>query len=109
MLLPSTISGATVFGSTCRIAIATSLMPPLIPGHLTEDLYPRADNGADIAKAKEHLELAGYVDGKKDGTQLSINIVYPAGYPEWKQGSEMLQAALAELGVDLKAIHSAFK
>jgi len=56
----------------------------------------------DLAKAKEHLELAGYVDGKKDGTQLSINIVYPAGYPEWKQGSEMLQAALAELGVDLK-------
>ena len=49
----------------------------------------------DLAKAKEHLELAGYVDGKKDGTQLSINIVYPAGYPEWKQGSEMLQAALA--------------
>lgn len=56
----------------------------------------------DLVKAKEHLEAAGYVDGKKDGTQLSINIVYPAGYPEWKQGSEMLQAALAELGVDLK-------
>jgi peptide/nickel transport system substrate-binding protein len=56
----------------------------------------------DLVKAKEHLEMAGYVDGKKDGAQLSINIVYPAGYPEWKQGSEMLQAALAELGVDLK-------
>jgi peptide/nickel transport system substrate-binding protein len=56
----------------------------------------------DLDKAKSFLEAAGYVDGKKDGKELSIDIVYPAGYPEWKQGSEMLQAALAELGVDLK-------
>lgn len=56
----------------------------------------------NLETAKGYLEAAGYVDGKKDGTQLQVNIVYPAGYPEWKQGSEMFQAALAELGVDLK-------
>ena len=39
---------------------------------------------------------------RRTASSFQINIVYPAGYPEWKQGSEMFQAALAELGVDLK-------
>jgi peptide/nickel transport system substrate-binding protein len=56
----------------------------------------------DLDKAKSYLEAAGYTDGKKDGTQLSINLVYPSGYPEWKQGSEMFQAAMDELGVEIK-------
>jgi len=56
----------------------------------------------DLDKAKSYLTAAGYTDGKKDGQQLSINIVYPKGYPEWQQGSEMFQAAMAELGVDVK-------
>ncbi|MGI8477543.1 MAG: ABC transporter substrate-binding protein [Thermomicrobiales bacterium] len=56
----------------------------------------------DLGKAKTYLEAACYKDGKKDGTQLAINIVYPKGYPEWKQGSEMFQAAMGELGVDVK-------
>lgn len=57
----------------------------------------------DLDKAKEYLSAAGYTDGKNaNGEQLSINIVYPKGYPEWKQGSEMFQAAMAELGVDVK-------
>jgi len=57
----------------------------------------------DLEAARGYLETAGYTDGKSaDGTQLSINIVYPKGYPEWKQGSEMFQAAMAELGVDVK-------
>jgi ABC-type transport system substrate-binding protein len=57
----------------------------------------------DLDKAKSYLEAAGYTDGKNaDGTQLSINLVYPKGYPEWRQGSEMYQAALAEIGVEVK-------
>ena len=55
----------------------------------------------DLEKAKGFLEAAGYTDGRKDGQALSINLVYPAGYPEWKQGSEMFQAAMAELGVEI--------
>src|SRR5262249_59321820 len=44
-----------------------------------------------------------YKGGKdSSGKQLSINLVYPAGYPEWKQGSEMFQAAMSDLGVDVK-------
>lgn len=57
----------------------------------------------DLEKAAEYLTAAGYTDGKNAaGEQLSINIVFPKGYPEWKQGSEMFQAAMDELGVEVK-------
>jgi peptide/nickel transport system substrate-binding protein len=55
----------------------------------------------DLERAKGYLEVAGFVNGEKDGTKLSINLVYPSGYPEWKQGSEMFQASMAELGVEV--------
>ena len=54
----------------------------------------------DLDRARSYLEEAGYTDGKAaDGSQLSINLVFPKGYPEWQQGSEMFQAAMAELGL----------
>jgi len=56
----------------------------------------------DLDRARSYLEEAGYTDGKAaDGSQLSINLVFPKGYPEWQQGSEMFQAAMAELGVEV--------
>jgi ABC-type transport system substrate-binding protein len=56
----------------------------------------------DLDRARSYLEEAGYTDGKAaDGRQLSINLVFPKGYPEWQQGSEMFQAAMAELGVEV--------
>ncbi len=56
----------------------------------------------DLDGARAYLEAAGYVDGvDESGTQLSINVVFPRGYPEMRQGSEMLQAAMAELGVEV--------
>jgi peptide/nickel transport system substrate-binding protein len=55
----------------------------------------------DLEKANEYLAAAGYTDGQKDGQQLSMNIVFPAGYPELRQGSEMFQAAMAEINVDV--------
>ena len=56
----------------------------------------------DLDRARSYLEEAGYTDGKAaDGSQLSINLVFPKGYPEWQQGSEMFQAAMTELGVDV--------
>lgn len=57
----------------------------------------------DLDKTREYLTAAGYPDGKgADGSQLSMTIVFPLGYPEWQQGSEMFQAAMAEVGVDVK-------
>ena len=56
-----------------------------------------------LDQAKSYLEKAGYTNGKKaDGTQLSIDFVYPKGYPELKQGAEMFQAAMQQLNVNVK-------
>ncbi len=56
----------------------------------------------DLDRTREYLAAAGYADGKSsDGSQLTMNIVFPKGYPEWRQGSEMFQAAMAEVGVDV--------
>ncbi|GEM_PF-516025 len=57
----------------------------------------------DLDKARDYLAQAGYPGGKDaSGNQLTINIVFPVGYPEWKQGSIMLQSALKQLGVESK-------
>lgn len=57
----------------------------------------------DLEIASSHLERAGYPGGKDaEGNQLEINLIYPAGYPEWQQGSVMIQAALKEIGVTVK-------
>ena len=57
----------------------------------------------DLEMAATYLEKAGYPGGKAaDGTQLEINLIYPAGYPEWQQGSVMIQAAMKEIGVSVK-------
>lgn len=57
----------------------------------------------DLDKAKDLLAQGGYPSGKdKNGKQLEIDLVYPAGYPEWQQGSIMFQAAMKQLGVNVK-------
>jgi glutathione transport system substrate-binding protein len=57
----------------------------------------------DLEKAKQLLVEAGYADGKdSSGNQITLNIIFPVGYPEWKQGSIMLESALKKLGVASK-------
>ncbi len=74
-------------------AVATSLMPPLIPGAITEDLYPRTDNGADLTKAKEHLTKCGKPDG------FEINMAFRNERPKEKAVAEAFQAELAKVGI----------
>lgn len=56
----------------------------------TDGQYPY-----DLKKAAALLAEAGYPGGKG----LKLTMVVPSGYPDFKVGSEMWQAALAELGV----------
>jgi len=68
------------------------------PGHWAhnpeiKDAYPH-----DMDKARELLAKAGYPEGEG----MEVAIVAPVGYPTWIMGSEMMQAALSELGVDAK-------
>ncbi|WP_433355130.1 ABC transporter substrate-binding protein [Microtetraspora malaysiensis] len=76
--------------------IATSLLPPAIPGHEDFNLYPPgADNKGDLDKAKEHLTACGHADG------FETNIAYRAERPNEKAAAEALQQALGRVGIKL--------
>lgn len=51
----------------------------------------------DMDAAAQLLEEAGY----PGGTGLSFEIIYPSGFADMKAGSEMIQAAMTELGADV--------
>lgn len=74
--------------------IATSLLPPAIPGHEDFNLYPPgADNKGDLAKAKEHLQACGQPNG------FETNISYRAERPKEKAAAEALQQSLGRVGI----------
>jgi len=76
--------------------IATTIMPPLIPGYQKFDLYPAgADNKGDVTKAKEALTKCG----KPDGFEATMG--YRAERPREKATAESLQQALARVGIKL--------
>ena len=76
--------------------IATTLMPPQIPGYQKFDLYPAgADNKGDVAKAKEALTACGQPNG------FETNMAYRAERPKEKATAESLQQSLARVGIKL--------
>ena len=76
--------------------IATTIMPPTVPGYQKFDLYPAgADNTGDPAKAKEALAACGQPNG------FSTNISYRAERPKEKATAESLQQSLAKVGIKL--------
>ncbi|MCW2882907.1 MAG: ABC-type dipeptide transport system periplasmic component-like protein [Sphaerisporangium sp.] len=76
--------------------IATSLLPPGIPGHADINPYPAgADNHGDVAKAKEALTACGQPNG------FETNIAYRAERPKEKATAEALQQSLAKVGIKL--------
>ena len=76
--------------------IATSLLPPVIPGHVDFDLYPAgADNHGDVAKAKEALAACGQPNGFETG------IAYRSERPKEKAAAEALQQSLGKVGIKL--------
>ena len=76
--------------------IATTILPPTIPGYQKFDLYPAgADNTGDVAKAKEALTACGQPNG------FETNIAYRAERPKEKAVAESLQQSLAKVGIKL--------
>jgi peptide/nickel transport system substrate-binding protein len=76
--------------------IATTILPPLIPGYQKFDLYPAgADNTGDVAKAKEALAACGQPNG------FETNIAYRTERPKEKATAESLQQSLARVGIKL--------
>ena len=76
--------------------LATTVLPPTIPGYEKFDLYPAgADNKGDVAKAKEALTKCGQPDG------FATNIAYRNERPKEKATAEAFQQALEKVGIKL--------
>lgn len=76
--------------------IATSIMPPQIPGYAPTNVYPAgADNKGDLDKAKAALTACGKPDG------FETTMAYRAERPKEKATAEAFQQALARVGIKL--------
>jgi len=84
------------YGGATGGDIATSLLPPLIPGSKKIDLYEAAAMpSGDMAKAKAELKTCGQPSG------FSTNISYRAERPKEKAVAEEMQQSLAQVGIKL--------
>jgi peptide/nickel transport system substrate-binding protein len=76
--------------------LATTIMPPQIPGHTDFDLYPNGqDNKGDVEAAKQSLQACGQPGG------FETNISYRAERPKEKATAEAFQQALSRVGIKL--------
>ena len=76
--------------------LATTILPPMIPGYQKFDLYPAgADNKGDATKAKEALTKCGQPNG------FATNIAYRNERPKEKATAEAFQQALQRVGIKL--------
>jgi len=76
--------------------LATTVLPPNVPGYQSFDLYPNGqDNKGDIDAAKKSLEACGQPNG------FATNISYRAERPKEKATAEAFQQALSKIGIKL--------
>jgi peptide/nickel transport system substrate-binding protein len=75
--------------------VATTVLPPLIPGYKKFDLYETAEHKGDVDKAKDHLQKCGQPDG------FETNISYRNERPKEKAAAESLQQSLGRVGIKL--------
>lgn len=83
-------------GDVAGGAIATTVIPPLVPGYAQAAAYPSGpDNTGDLDKAKQALAACGQPNG------FSTSISYRSERPKEKATAEALQQALARVGIQL--------
>jgi len=76
--------------------LATTLLPPNIPGHIDFDLYPNGqDHKGDLDAAKKSLQACGQPNG------FETNIGYRSERPKEKATAEALQQSLGRVGIKL--------
>jgi peptide/nickel transport system substrate-binding protein len=85
----------TAYGGATGGEIATTILPPTIPGYQKFDLYPSQGNTGDVTAAKAALTACGQPDG------FSTNISYRAERPKEKATAESLQQSLGKVGIKL--------
>jgi peptide/nickel transport system substrate-binding protein len=76
-------------------ALATTLMPPIVPGYKQFDLYPTPGGKGDLTKGKDSLTKCGQPNG------FSTNISYRNERPKEKATAEAFQQQLAKIGIKI--------
>lgn len=84
------------YGGATGGDIATSLLPPVIPGFEPIDPYATPNNAGDLDKAKQALAACGQPNG------FTTGISYRAERPREKATAEALQQSLARVGITLE-------
>ncbi|MGW7002414.1 ABC transporter substrate-binding protein [Streptomyces sp. NPDC054933] len=75
--------------------LATTLLPPALPGHASGDPYPSPGGKGDPARAKALLAAAGHASG------LTLTLDTPAT-PGGRAQGEAVQASLGRAGITVK-------
>jgi peptide/nickel transport system substrate-binding protein len=84
------------YGGSTGGDIASSLLPPQVPGHKPIDLYEaKAKPAGDVPAAKAELTKCGQPNG------FETNISYRAERPKEKATAESLQQSLSKVGIKL--------
>ncbi|GGK09666.1 peptide ABC transporter substrate-binding protein [Pilimelia anulata] len=76
--------------------LASTILPPIVPGYQKYDLYPAGqDNKGDVEKAKEELKKCGQPNG------FETNMAFRSDRAKEKATAEALQESLQRVGIKL--------
>jgi peptide/nickel transport system substrate-binding protein len=87
------VSVQNAVGGPLRGDIASTLLPPTIPGHVSFDMYPSNHHAGDLVKARAALARCGHPDGFN--TVLSTIREQPA----LVAAAQSIQASLRRIGI----------
>jgi peptide/nickel transport system substrate-binding protein len=89
----------TAYGGQYGGDIATSVLPPQIPGYQEIDLYPAGeDNTGDVEAAQAALDACGQPDG------FQTKMAYRSDRPAEQQTAEAMQQSLGRVGIELELV-----
>ncbi|MFI6252359.1 ABC transporter substrate-binding protein [Streptomyces sp. NPDC051016] len=87
------VSVQTAEGGPIRGDIATTVLPPDIPGYSKADVYATTGNKGDVAKAKEQLKTCGK-------TSINTNITARSDRPQEIDAATAIIASLKKVGIN---------
>ncbi|MDQ0764057.1 ABC transporter substrate-binding protein [Streptomyces canus] len=87
------VSVQTAEGGPIRGDVATTVLPPDIPGYQKADVYATTGNKGDVAKAKEQLKACGK-------TTISTNISARSDRPQEIDAATAIIASLKKVGIN---------
>ncbi|MFF0095837.1 ABC transporter substrate-binding protein [Streptomyces canus] len=87
------VSVQTAEGGPIRGDIATTVLPPDIPGYQKADVYATAGNKGDVAKAKDQLKACGK-------TTINTNISARSDRPQEIDAATAIIASLKKVGIN---------